>query len=45
METWQDTLRSIIRHNKTFTLRDKEDNEFKLMKYFVEESSIRYEHC
>ena len=41
METWQDTLRLIVRQNKTFSLRDKERNEFKLMKYFVDETNIR----
>lgn len=41
METWQDTLRLVARHNKTFTLRDKGNNEFKLMKYFVDDLSIR----
>lgn len=42
METWQETLRLIVRQNKTFSLRDKEKNEFKLMTYFVNDIIIRY---
>lgn len=39
--TWQQTLRLIVRQNKTFSLRDKEKNEFKIMKYFTDDSTIR----
>ncbi|OXU21510.1 hypothetical protein TSAR_009791 [Trichomalopsis sarcophagae] len=39
--TWQQTLRLIVRQNKTFSLRDKEKNEFKIMKYFTDDTTIR----
>jgi hypothetical protein len=41
MDTWQQTLRLLVRQNKTFSLRDKERNEFKLMSYFINDEIIR----
>ncbi|XP_011502335.1 PREDICTED: SET and MYND domain-containing protein 4-like [Ceratosolen solmsi marchali] len=41
MNTWQQTLRLLVRQNKTFNLLDVEKNEFKIMSYFVENVTIR----
>ncbi|XP_014236849.1 SET and MYND domain-containing protein 4-like [Trichogramma pretiosum] len=41
MDSWQEILRMVVRQNRTFSLYDRERNEFKIMDYFVNNSVLK----